>query len=167
LKVRLELEALVLWLVLLTTSAAAQASSPLTVDDLAWRLSPVEADSAAVRAMWGQPRARDVWFVAPTGEAAPRWRYRKHNVYYDIGADAVIAIEFTDRGPKTRRGLQIGDVATRVRALYGTPLLVTEEVPHTEGTEVWRYEGHIGAVTVTLRQGRVERILLGSDLTGE
>jgi hypothetical protein len=164
---RLELRAVMFWLLSLTTSAAAQAPGRLTADDLVWRLSPLEADSAAVRAVWGPPRARDVWFVAPTGESAPRWSYDKHNIYYDISADGVIAIEFTDRGPRTRRGLQVGDVADRVRALYGTPLLVTEEVTHTEGTEVWRYEGHIDAVTVTLRHGRVERILLGSDLTGE
>ena len=166
LKVRLGLGAL-LWLGFLTTSAAAQAPGRLTAADLVWRLSPLEADSAAVRAVWERPRTRDVWFVAPTGEAAPRWNYGKHSIYYDISADGVIAIEFSARGPRTRRGLQIGDRANRVRALYGTPLVVTEEVTHAEGTEVWRYEGHIGAVTVTLQQGRVERILLGSDLTGE
>lgn len=164
---QLELGGLGFWLVLLTASAAAQAPGRLTADDLVWRLSPLEADSAAVRAVWGPPRARDVWFVAPTGDPAPRWTYGKHRIYYDISADGVIAIEFTARGPRTRRGLQVGDVASRVRALYGTPLLVTDEVTHPEGTEVWRYEGHIGAVTVTLRQGRVERILLGSDLSGE
>jgi hypothetical protein len=156
-----------LWLAFLTTSTAAQAPGRVTAADLVWRLSPLEADSAAVRSVWGPPRTRDVWFVAPTGESAPRWSYGRHGIYYDISAAAVIAIEFTAPGPRTRRGLQVGDRGNRVRALYGTPLLVTEEVSHAEGTEVWRYEGHTGAVTVTLRQGRVERILLGSDLTGE
>jgi hypothetical protein len=167
LKVLLGLGALAGWLVVLATSAAAQAPGQLTADDLVWRLSPVDTDSAAVRRVLGTPRARDVWFVAPTGEPAPRWSYRRCNIYYDISADGVIAIEFTERGPRTLRGLQIGDPAGRVRTLYGPPLLVTDEVPHPEGTEVWRYEGPVGAVTVTLRKGRVERILLGSDLTND
>jgi hypothetical protein len=167
LKVRLGLGALAVCLVLLATSVSAQAHGRLTADDLVWRLSPVDADSAVVRRVLGTPPARDVWIVAPTGEPAPRWSYGRYNIYYDISADGVIAIEFTERGPKTLRGLQVGDAADRVRALYGAPLLVTDEVPHPDGTEVWRYEGRVGAVTVTLRKRRVERILLGSDLTGE
>jgi hypothetical protein len=167
LKVRLGVGVIAVWLVVLAPSVAAQARRRLTENDLVWKLSPVDADSAAVRRVLGAPRARDVWFVAPSGESAPRWSYGKYNIYYDISADGVIAIELIERGPKTLRGLQVGDAADRVRALYGTPLLVTDEVPHPEGTEVWRYEGDVGAVTVTLRQRRVERILLGSDLTGE
>jgi hypothetical protein len=90
---RLELRAPMFWLLSLTTSAAAQAPGRLTADDPVWKLSPLEADSAAVRAggqvcrrvggalqpgrlvLWGSVRGmRDCHCFSGTVEQAPSVR---------------------------------------------------------------------------------------------
>jgi hypothetical protein len=145
----------------------AQGAPRLTAADLAWPRLREDADSGAVRRVFGVPRARDVWFTASDGEQAPRWYYAKHNVYYDVGAQSVIAVEFTKRGLKTRRGLQVGDSVTGVRALYGTPPSINEYEEAGASEDVWRYPGRNGVLTLRVRGGRVQSIVLGSSLTNE
>jgi hypothetical protein len=149
-------------------SLAAQArATPLTAVDLVWPKLPAEADSADVRRVLGLPDARDIWFSSSSGEDGPRWRYPKYNVYYDVSANWIIALELTGRGPRTRRGLQVGDSVTRVRTLYGQPLNTEDGVPPDEALGTWRYDGPTGVLTITVRGGRVHAIVIGSSLTNE
>jgi hypothetical protein len=147
--------------------AAQEVTSPLTADDLVWPKLSMEADSAEVGRLLGVPVARDIWFTSSNGEHAPRWRYRKYNVYYDVSANAMIALELTRRGPKTRRGLQVGDSVARVRTLYGSPPNTEAGVPPDEALGTWRYDGPTGVLTITVRRGRVHSIVIGSSLTSD
>ena len=123
--------------------------------------------SAAVRRRYGNPRVRDIWF-RQDGDSAERWHYRTRAVYLDTGGGA-IAVELTRPGPRTSRGLQVGDSAARVLALYGRPayLNADDPVPEVAGDGQWRYPGHGGVLTITVTRGRVVSILMGSDLTNE
>lgn len=155
-------------LLLLPHGLAAQGpSSPLTAADLVWPRLSMDADSAEVGRVLGAPLARDIWFTSSSGERAPRWRYRRYNVYYDVSANVMIALELTRRGPKTRRGLQVGDSVARVRALYGSPPNTEAGVPPAETLGTWRYDGPTGALTITVRSGRVHSIVIGSSLTSD
>ena len=125
------------------------------------------ADSAAVRQRYGSPRRRDIWF-RQDGDSAQRWHYRARAVYLDVGGSA-IALEYTRPGPRTLRGLQVGESAVRVLALYGRPVYLNfDELPASEpGDGQWRYPGRTGVLTITVTGGRVVSILMGSDLTNE
>ena len=125
------------------------------------------ADSAAVRQRYGTPRRRDIWF-RQDGDSAQRWHYRTRAVYLDVGGSA-IAIEYTRPGPRTIRGLQVGDWAARVLALYGRPAYLNfdEPTPAEAGDGQWRYPARTGVLTITVTDGRVVSILMGSDLTNE
>jgi hypothetical protein len=148
-------------------AAAQERAAPLTAEDLVWPKLPLEADSAEVLRVFGVPDARDIWFTSSSGEHAPRWRYSRYNVYFDVSADWVIALELTRRGPKTSRGVQVRDSVTRVRALYGLPLNTEAGVPPDEALGTWRYDGPTGVLTITVRHGRVHSIVIGSSLTNE
>jgi hypothetical protein len=124
-------------------------------------------DSAEVRRRYGTPWRRDIWF-RQAGDSAERWRYRSRAVYLDTGGSA-IAVEYTRPGPRTKRGLQVGDSAARVLALYGRPRYMNfdEPTPAVPGGGLWRYPGQSGVLTITVAHARVVSILLGSDLTNE
>lgn len=146
----------------------AQAPIRLTSEDLVWPGLSAAADSTAVRRLLGEPRVRDAWFTASEGGAWPRWRYADRAVYFDAGANWVIAMEFTRAGPRTHRGLQVRDSEARVRALYGPPNSANEFPGLDEPPDdVWRYWGPDGVLTLHMRQGRVASIILGSSLTNE
>lgn len=147
--------------------AAQEAGSPLTAADLVWPKLSLDADSAEVGRVLGVPITRDIWFTSSSGEHAPRWRYRKYNVYYDVSANSMIALELTRRGPRTRRGLQVSDSVTRVQTLYGPPPNTEAGVPPDEALGTWRYDGPTGAITITVRRGRVHSIVIGSSLTSD
>jgi hypothetical protein len=155
-------------LLLLPPGVAAQTeAAPLTAADLVWPKLPQEADSIDVLRVLGVPDARDIWFTSSDGEHAPRWRYPRYHVYYDVSANWVIALELTRRGPRTQRGLQVRDSVTRVRALYGRPLNTESGVPPGESLGTWRYDGPTGVITITVRHGRVHSIVIGSSLTND
>jgi hypothetical protein len=124
-------------------------------------------DSAVVRQRYGKPWRRDMWFQHD-GDSAERWYYRTRAVYLDVGG-GVIAIEYTTPGPRTKRGLQVGDSATRVVALYGRPRYLNDDdpTPNVLGDGLWRYPGQTGVLSIMVRHGRVTGILMGSDLTNE
>jgi hypothetical protein len=148
-------------------AGAQDGATPLTAADLVWPRLPMEADSAEVLRVFGVPDARDIWFTSSSGEHAPRWRYPRYNVYFDVSADWVIALELTRRGLKTRRGVQVRDSVTRVRTLYGDPLNTEAGVPPSEALGTWRYDGPTGVITITVQYGRVHSIVIGSSLTNE
>jgi hypothetical protein len=153
---------------LVAHSIAAHAQArPLTAADLVWPKLRELADSSEIRRVLGVPDARDIWFTSSNGENAPRWRYSTCNVYYDVSANSMIALELTGRGPRTRRGLQVGDSVTRVRNLYGEPLNTEHGVPPDDAAGTWRYDGPTGVLTISVRGGRVHAIVIGSSLTNE
>lgn len=125
---------------------SAGGSAPVTSAEVELPGFGAYADSAIVRQRYGSPGRRDIWF-RQAGDSAQRWHYRTQAVYLDTGGTA-IAIEYTRPGPRTKRGLQVGDGAERVLALYGRPAYVNfdEPAPADLGDGQWRYPGATGVL---------------------
>ena len=89
------------------------------------------------------------------GDSLTTWLYEGLEVVF--GGISRVGISLTSSRVRTHRGLAVGDSVERVIALYGQP----SEIMDTD----WVYEDpreHLHVISVTVREGRVARIFVGS-----
>ena len=114
----------------------------------------ISEDSARIRRILGDPRAVKRTEFQP-GDSLTTWFYRGLEVVF--GGISRVGINLTSPRVRTHRGLRVGDSARRVIALYGQP---SERMD-----DDWVYEDpreRLHVISVTVRQGRVVRIFVGS-----
>ena len=119
----------------------------------------VGSDSAAVRRALGRPDSIAVSAnpYDARGTLADWW-YRQVRVAFNP-PDLIAGLWLLERGPRTARGLQVGDPRDDVRRLYGAP-------PDSSGVEdAWVYSDStqpLLLVKVWFRRDQVRLVFLGS-----
>lgn len=115
----------------------------------------VETDTARIRQAWGPPIAirRNETFTP--GDSLTTWEY--DGVMVTFGYISRLGMTLTSPRIATHRGLRVGDCEQRVRALYG--------FPSWHEDRDWIYEDpreRLHVIRVTVREGRVQEIYIGS-----
>jgi hypothetical protein len=120
---------------------------------------PEYADTAKIRKLLGPPRAISSYTIGADSTPNPTWVYPSLEVHFSEQGDA-LAVTLTAAGPKTSRGIQVGDTVTVLDAAYGPPHSTYKE---------WRYWESESSYMMIVKvvDGRVRQIELGSTLTGE
>jgi len=127
------------------TATAAQQPAPLASSDLLVAGVAVDDDSSSVRRRLGAPVSID----------SSGWHYPDLQVFLKAGKVAILSITGPSRA--TRRGLRLGDPATRALTLYRPCYADSLMVQVCYNTNDFDER----AVTAALRRGRVSRINVG------
>jgi hypothetical protein len=134
---------------------------PLTAEDFSLRGVPMESDSTEIRLSFGEPDSI-VTSESPFGSDAPlvTWIYRGFEVRF-AGELTPVGYLIHAPGERTMRGLQVGDPARTVLALYGTP--------GTRVESAWTYidasdDSGLQVIDLIVRNDTVRRIYLGRAL---
>jgi hypothetical protein len=151
---------LIAWLILVCLPALLPAQTPLlTPEDLRLSGWPEDADTASVRKLLGPPLRTSSYTIRSDSTIYPRWVYPSLEVYFDDAGEA-LAVTLTGPGPRTSKGVQVGDTVTALVTAYGLPHSTYQE------WQYWETEGSYMLIA-TVVHGRVRQIHLGSTLTGE
>jgi hypothetical protein len=127
------------------TAADGQQPAPLATGDLRVSGVAVDDDSGVVRRRLGAPMSVDT----------SGWHYPDLQVFLKAGKVAILSITGPSRA--TRRGLRVGDSATRAQTLYRpcyADSLIIQVCYNTDDFDE-------RAVTAALRSGHVSRINVG------
>jgi hypothetical protein len=125
-----------------------------------FRLGPVPegTDSLVVRRRMGRPDSVSSKDAAPDSPAKlVVWHYHHSGLYFTkLSIHGVMGVEITDATYATNRGLRVGDLASRLKRLYGGPAATFEDS--------WDYadptaQHHV--LRFTIRAGRVKAIYAG------
>ncbi len=99
---------------LLAAPAEAQTPAPLTAADLTVLGLPYRAPYAVIDSLLGPPDAL----------RNPNWIYTRHwlmlSMDLSVGDGQISQLHITGPGPRTARGLRVGDTVERAVELYGT-----------------------------------------------
>jgi hypothetical protein len=156
----LPLRFLLAWLSLISLPGLLSAQAPLLPpEDLYLPGWPEFADTASIRKLLGPPKAVSSYTGSGDPIPQPIWVYPSLEVYFSEPGEA-LAVTLTAPGPKTSRGIQVGDTVAALEAAYG--------LPHSTYNE-WRYWESESSYMLIVKvvDGRVREIHLGSTLTGE
>lgn len=114
----------------------------------------IETDTSRIRRILGPPHAIRRFEFQPV-DTLTTWEYDGLSVTF--GSIGRSDITLTSPRIATHRGLRVGDTEMRARMLYGTP--------SESSDDQWTYEDpreHLHAIIVTVREGRVVQIFVGS-----